>query len=119
MPSKEAHLKQAEYNEKLATFLADKTPYQDWAATMFFYSGLHYVDAVLAESLEHPETHKERTPLVANHAILRRIYREYRNLQVMSENARYNCTEIDSTKLQTIRPQYDALKAYIRGVLKI
>jgi bisphosphoglycerate-independent phosphoglycerate mutase (AlkP superfamily) len=119
LPSKDAHIKKAERNEKFAEFLASKTHYLDWAITVLFYAALHYVDAVLAVSLADPEDHKERKAQMAVNETLKRVYREYRIVETASWNSRYFTMPIDSDDWNKVKPEFDALRGHIRNRLKI
>jgi len=119
LPNRDEHLAKAEYNEKLGMFLAEKTAYQDWAITMLFYASLHYVDAFLALSIEHPKKHGERLGMIWNSGSLRTIYREYKSLKDASENHRYNAAKLGAAEFQSVRPRFEALRTYVRRLLRI
>lgn len=116
MPTKEEHLDKALHNEKLADALAQSS-FKDWAATIYFYSALHYVHAVLAIYVQHPESHEATAPLVRKNPVLKKVWAEYRSLQTASRNARYYATEITPDHLQDIRNDFNTLKSYIRREL--
>lgn len=60
MPQVNTHLKQAEFNEKIAE-IAAQSKHHDWAVTMYFYAALHYVEAYAAHHGDNIyELHKER-----------------------------------------------------------
>lgn len=89
MPARDDHLKQARHNE---TFYAtvDKLAFKDWAITVLFYTGLHYIDAFLAQRRNiHPTIHKTRDNLVATVVELKPIFNDYSFLKNASFNARY------------------------------
>jgi hypothetical protein len=89
VPSRDAHIAQARHNVRFYATI-DKLLYKDWAATVLFYIGLHYIDAVLAEKGNvHPDIHKTRDNAVARLAELRPIYSNYSALKNASFNARY------------------------------
>ncbi len=89
MPARDDHIWQARHNASFYATL-DKGAFKDWAATVLFYTGLHYIDAFLAERRNiHPSTHKFRDNTVAMIAELRPIYRDYSALKDASFNARY------------------------------
>jgi hypothetical protein len=131
LPSKDIHLTKAQRNDALAAVLEAKTKYYDWAATVMFYSALHYVDAVLADDLIHPERHTSRPArdgkaeipgrdtYIAKHHALKKIYPEYEALKTTSNNARYFALEVDAEMLHERRKDFDVLKGYIRKLLKL
>ena len=94
-----AHLWQARRNEKLAKQLLDELDYKEWAVTVTFYSGLHYVEASFAQipTIGHSETsmptswnksiHSWREDLIIRN--FPSIHSNYRKLQNSSMIARY------------------------------
>ena len=91
MPNKTDHLNQAIHNTKfLSTF--DRNEYNDWAATVLFYIGLHYIDAFLAaQPLPlYPGSHDRRDKCVREISELRQISGDYWALKNSSRSARYN-----------------------------
>jgi hypothetical protein len=79
--------------------LLNELGYKEWAATVTFYSALHYVEAALSQiaSIEHSETsmphgwtrsiHAWREDLIFSN--FSNIYHEYRKLSNSSMIARY------------------------------
>lgn len=88
MPSKDAHLKQACHNFSLFQSF-DKTQYPDWAATILFYTALHYVDAFLAIHDQNPGSHVMRDRYIRTVNQLRPLYQSYCFMKNQSHNARY------------------------------
>jgi hypothetical protein len=125
MPSKNAHLGQAEHNAALYAAL-DHGKYSDWAATLLFYECLQYVDAFLATQLPsphgmHPGKHEERDNAVNKIKELRPIYNDYRSLKDGSRNARYNPpTRYSAAQLAEFESDRerikDALRPHIPGM---
>jgi len=118
LPTKEEHLDKALRNEQLADVLA-QSKFPDWAVTVYFYSALHYAHAVLAVYGQHPESHEATAPLVRRNPVLKTVWAEYRSLQTASRNARYYLTAISPAHLQDVRNDFNTLKSYIRGELKV
>lgn len=107
MSDSEAHLFQAGHNESLANDLLSLLNYKDWLITISFYSAIHYVEAKLCKMS--PSIHSDinipidritRKPMYSPHSwrekligqYFRPIYKDYRNLRVNSQIARYLCT---------------------------
>ena len=94
-----AHLWQARRNEKLAKQLLHDLDYKEWAVTVTFYSGLHYVEASFTQipTIGHSETsmptswnksiHSWRENLIISN--FPSIHSNYRKLQNSSMIARY------------------------------
>lgn len=89
MPTRDEHLAQARHNADFYSTV-DKAGYKDWAATVLFYTALHYVDALLATKGMHPPKHKTRDVAVSSVFELRPIFSHYSALKNASYNARYN-----------------------------
>jgi len=95
-------------HEKLAETLC-KGAYLDWAITAYFYAALHYITAVLCVQGIVPTSHQKRDPLVQGHKQLSKIFSEYKFLDVMSRNARYFCTPIYPSDLQSCQMKFGTL----------
>ena len=119
MPSKNAHLGQAEHNAELYGVL-DRTRFSDWAATLLFYECLQYVDAFLAAQPPsphgmHPGKHEDRDNAVNRIKELRPIYADYRDLKDGSRNARYNPpTRYSAAELADFEADRDRIKSALR-----
>lgn len=114
MPLKPEHISQAEHNEKIAETLS-KTKFIDWAVTVTFYAALHYVDAVLAASVIHPDTHTERNEAIGGNATLLKVRAEYRTLETLSRNARYLSMKIEPRDLQEAQNCFATLRTHLRS----
>ena len=113
MPARDDHLNQARHNARFYATV-DKVVYKDWAATVLFYIGLHYIDAVLALKGIHPDIHKTRDNAVGRVAELRPVYGNYSALKNASFNARYKppirftdnyVNELEMTHLARVRTE--------------
>ena len=62
MASLQAHLRQAQHNEKLAQQLLVSLEYKDWVITITFYAAIHYVEAAFFQNpkIVHTEISKPR-----------------------------------------------------------
>ncbi len=104
MPARDDHLAQARHNTRFYSAI-DRAEFRDWAVTILFYVGLHYVDALLANKGIHPSQHKVRDNAISRVAELRPIYVHYSALKNASFNARYipPCTYSDTyvSRLET------------------
>jgi hypothetical protein len=90
VPARDDHVNQARHNARFYAAL-DKSSFRDWAATVLFYTSVHYIDAFLAQKANiHPTVHKTRDNAVALVSELKPIYIDYNVLKNASFNARYN-----------------------------
>jgi len=114
MPARDDHLDQARHNEQFYA-VVDKSAFKDWAITVLFYTGLHYIDAFLAQRANlHPPVHKIRDNMVTRVAELRPIAPDYFALKNGSFNARYmpptrftekNVADLETTHLARIKAE--------------
>lgn len=114
MPSKDAHLRQANHNETFCSQLLS-TEFLDWAVTGIFYSALHYVDAYLAIKNIHPSRHYQgRDRWVATESNLRHIWNQYRWLKDKSEAARYDVKHFTPAEAKDLKEnEFEVLKTHI------
>jgi uncharacterized protein (UPF0332 family) len=110
---KPEHISKAERNEKFAQTVA-QTAYLDWAVTITFYSALHYVDAILAVSGVHPDSHTQRGDAIGTNATLRTVRPEYRILETLSQNARYRSMKIEPADLRRAQENFSTLRSHLR-----
>jgi len=92
MPSKEAHLAQAQRNQEVLDYLlADPAKCAEWIATVAFYEALHLVEALFAHHGVHSHNHEDRDHRLKSDRRYRHIYKHYRPLWAASIVARYLC----------------------------
>jgi hypothetical protein len=118
MPGTPEHLDQARRNEGF--FSCIETPlYGDWAATVLFYTALHYVDAYLArQGHVDPGDHDTRDNLMKDFPATRAIWREYCRLKNHSRSARYYAarfSKVDITGLE--RGSLEPIRARMKAEL--
>lgn len=115
MPSPPAHIAQAVKNEELARELEDNyQEYRDWIVTLLFYCGVHFIKCRLAELNETTSTHRKRKQKIRNvSGIDSGLYSYYRSLEDLSRKARYECAEIDATKIQYSKDDLEFIKSLL------
>lgn len=89
MPDMDDHLAQANHNAQFYHSF-DRRSYSDWAATVIFYAGLHYIDAFLATQHIDPGSHDVRDRYITRLHELRQISDHYFALKNSSRTARYS-----------------------------
>lgn len=90
MPPKSVHLSVARDNELLASHLnMDSGAARGWAATISFYSALHYVEAFFSKSGKHSADHRTRDSNLYRYPETMKIYDEFCELKSISTSARY------------------------------
>lgn len=89
MPARDDHISQARHNVRFYATI-DKRAFKDWAVTVLFYVGVHYIEAFLAQRRNiHSAKHKERDNMVSTVSELKPIVANYFALKNGSFNARY------------------------------
>lgn len=90
MAPRNVHLEQARYNEALAEALREDYP--DWAITVAFYAGVHYVEAEFAARKTHTksdEGHVGREKRLSQGQGKYVCFVALKGLRTASENVRY------------------------------
>lgn len=110
MRTRDEHLKQASDNEGLGErlLLTGDVVSTAWAATLFYYSAVHYGRAFLAER----SVTKVSTHIGFESLFLREwsrpatIFSHYRTLKLRSERARYDCAAYSSSEVRDLRDNH-------------
>lgn len=114
MPRDERHTQKALRNEQFAAELDNSSPIKEsWAITAFFYSALHYVQAVLATGGADSFDHKTRAKEIARDPILRYIAGAYDHLQKLSILARYHVNALPDRAYTMARADLEAVKKQV------
>ena len=113
MPLQSEHITKAERNEKLAETLF-RTSYIEWAVTVLFYAAVHYVDAILAASGLHPDSHGQREDAINANPTLMTVRPQYRILDTLSRNARYYTVKIEPSDLLQAQNNFQILRTHLR-----
>jgi len=117
MASLQAHLRQAQHNEKLAQELLTSMEYKDWIITITFYAAIHYVEAAF---FQNPKVVHTETGITANYPggyygyrsdmILQyypaEVDMSYRKLYQLSRIARYLCFPMEKKFLEEPVQEY-------------
>jgi hypothetical protein len=115
MPNKDQHIKKAKHIEEFSDSLIElNNKFIDWAIVAYFYSALHWVDALLAEKLKkHPENHRERENYFRLVDVLRDIFTEYKQLKLESETVRYKLHKFEKSHIKYSAKYYKKIKEKI------
>lgn len=98
---------QSVHNKNAFDVLATKAPkYTDWQITMLFYAALHWINLYFElNGVTVPTNHSKRLKLIKNK--LPTIVEAYRNLQTLSEQARYGGRgEVDDVAIKSALRSY-------------
>lgn len=102
MPKSAEHEQQAEKNEELSEELLNEySDYDDWVITTRFYTAIHFIESELTKRGYNSGTHRERKENIKDSNLPDNImvYKEYRNLEDLSRDTRYECVSVTSGDL--------------------
>jgi hypothetical protein len=102
MPRLEAHLRASQENQDLAATLISTPGGVSWAPVVAFYAALHLVDAYLATIGVHPMSHVERRAAIRQTRVLAPILRDYRILEAMSRESRYDLRRFSAAEASSL-----------------
>lgn len=112
------HLQKAGENKAFSGSLQRNTPTQTgWAITAAFYSALHFVQAYLVSIGADVRNHIDREHHVEQMPDLQSIYADYRDLQTLSENCRYEMNEYNEQVYLDAVESLDLVERHIQGLL--
>jgi hypothetical protein len=108
------HLRWAEENEGFVESIQPSTQVAiNWAIAILFYAAVHYVDSYFIARGTKPLIHHKRNAMVEEDPLIGAIYKPYRRLQTMSEQARYDLAPFHASDLQRARNLLESIKAVI------
>lgn len=117
MPTREQHEQQARDNVSLCRLLEDAGQHLDWAITALFYAALHYVDAYLLPDAA--SNHVKRVRLIQQRPELDQVFEDYRKLQDLSRDTRYECLDPTPAEVEHYRQHiFGRLEAHLLALLK-
>jgi hypothetical protein len=113
-----AHQEKITHNHEFVDLLRDsKIEFYDWAVVGLFYTAVHQIERYFAHAInQHFNSHEKRNNAVARFTDVKPIFADYRDLQDMSRDARYDTIAITQRDfadaevlLGNIETQIDAL----------
>lgn len=117
MPSSEAHLAQAQQFEATLASLQGTTHF-GWILVLRFYVTLHYVEAVLQKKgSRRRRTHETRRDDMWRVPETAAVLSEYKVLEDVSREARYDCTPFTPKDLADYEPVYQTVRDAMRRAL--
>jgi len=119
VPDEEQHLRFWRSDDALSQRLEVEAEY-GWSVTTMFYAALHLIDAVLSRASAHPNSHAARQRAIRNHGGLVQHWADYRLLEDLSRDARYNCVSFTLPLVRRLRAEHFAplewsLRAYLEA----
>ena len=124
MPTRQAHIDQAEHNHAFwSQFELDTTQFLDWVIVGMFYEAAHWIEAYLAQNNRHSSNHHERGVSLSSFPDLASapgLGADYGVLRTESEAARYWGQKYTSEQIQNdLIPLSDNVRQTIQTLLVI
>ena len=116
MPSSATHIAEAQKFEAVLAEL-EATAHYGWGMVLRFYVALHYVEAVLQTKIPRRRNHETRRYDMARVAETAAIIADYRILETLSREARYECTPFTPKDLTHYEPVYVKVRTAMRSAL--
>ena len=116
MQSSAAHIAEAQKFESVLADLETTTHY-GWVLVLRFYVVLHYVEAFLQTKLQRRRDHEARRFDMSRVPETAAILADYRILEKLSREARYECTPFRPKDLADYGPVYLNVRTAMRGAL--
>ena len=116
MPSSATHIAEAQKFEAVLAELEAAAHY-GWVMVLRFYVALHYVEAVLQPKIPRRRNHETRRYDMARVAETAAIIADYRILETLSREARYECTPFTPRDLTHYEPVYLKVRTAMRSAL--
>jgi hypothetical protein len=108
-------LAKAKKNEAFASGLETSTVTGiEWSITIKFYAALHYVQAYFAsKQLGTPITHSHRASAIQRDAVISAVYDDYRELEDLSRDARYNSVNLKRGHVKFAEDCLESIKSAV------
>jgi DNA-binding ferritin-like protein len=118
MPTTAQHSDQIDRNRACISFLQTADPrFYDWEITGMFYIAVHQVERYLYEkSGQHIDNHEIRNKMMGQTTDFKPIWLDYRTLQEMSRDARYNCFPMTPEDVTDASELLASIESHIEGL---
>lgn len=117
--TKEEHLYKAAQNEAFADNIKlDSDCSIGWAVTVIFYSALHYIEAYFVTYRKGYNNHYSRSSAIQNDPRIRSLYDDYRKLEDLSREARYDAASFNKGDLVSAKEFKENIRQAVEALLK-
>jgi uncharacterized protein (UPF0332 family) len=89
----------------------------EWAVTCVFYAALHYVQAYFVSHGGDIVTHKNRASAIQRDARISGVYDEYRELESLSREARYDNTTFNQAHVTYALQSLEIIKRAVYALI--
>lgn len=116
--TKDEHLaKIAENARFLATIDQSDSCGIGWSITVVFYSALHYLEAYFVSRGRGFNNHHSRASAIQNDPIIRSLYSEYRTLENLSREARYDAAPFNAGDLRNAKIAFETIENAVKALI--
>jgi len=90
-----------------------------WRITILFYNALHYIEAYFCSKGRSNQTHTSRASSIQSDPVISSLYRDYRSLENLSREARYDVTSFNSGDMRRAQAASLNIENSIKAILGI
>ena len=90
-----------------------------WSITVLFYSALHYVEAYFAGQGTGCKNHTSRAGSIQRDPRIRSIFIEYRDLENLSREARYDVSVFNDGDMRLANSSFETIERAIKAVISV
>jgi hypothetical protein len=116
--TKDEHLGKVQENIGFLASLNDKVNGTlAWSITVLFYSALHYIEAYFVTQGKGFNHHFSRGNAIQQDQRIKSLYKNYRHLEDLSREARYDVTPFNSGDVRFAKRQFEAVERAIKAII--
>jgi uncharacterized protein (UPF0332 family) len=88
-----------------------------WYITVTFYAALHHIQAYLVNRGNSRNTHHSRASAIQKDPLIKNLYSEYRNLEDLSREARYDATSFKNGDVENADSSLQIVARAIKALI--
>jgi hypothetical protein len=116
--SKDEHLAKVSENTEFLKSIDSAVPgAMGWCITVLFYGALHYVEAYFCTHARGHKNHFSRAAAIQQDARIKSLYNQYRDLENLSREARYDVTAFNIGDVKFATRAYEIIEEAIKSLL--
>jgi hypothetical protein len=116
--TKEEHLRKIADNAEFLRSIDASSPVGiGWAITVLFYSSLHYIEAYFVSRKRGFNNHHSRASGIQNDPVIRSLYTDYRTLENLSREARYDASPFNAGDWKLTTESFENIEKAIKALL--
>jgi hypothetical protein len=88
-----------------------------WSITVLFYNALHYVEAYFVTRGHGFNNHFSRASAIQNDPVIRSLYADYRDLENLSREARYDVSYFNAGDMRHATSSFELIEESIKALI--